>query len=82
MSSYLFLLPLYNDWDSLLILHEKINEQMKKLKKVGKILIINDFSNNDSPIFKKYDYIEEVQIINLSKNLGIQKAISVGLKYL
>ena len=82
MSSYLFLLPLYNDWDSLLILHEKINEQMKKLKKVGKILIINDFSNNDSPIFKKYDYIEEVQIINLSKNLGSQKAISVGLKYL
>ena len=39
MNSYLFLLPLYNDWDSLLILHEKINEQMKKLKKVGKILI-------------------------------------------
>ena len=52
MNSYLFLLPLYNDWDSLLILHEKINEQMKKLKKVGKILIINDFSNNDSPILK------------------------------
>ena len=43
MNSYLFLLPLYNDWDSLLILHEKINEQMKKIKKVGKILIINDF---------------------------------------
>lgn len=82
MNSYLFLLPLYNDWDSLLILHEKINEQMKKLKKVGKILIVNDFSNNASPIFKKYDYIEEVQIINLSKNLGSQKAISVGLKYL
>ena len=29
MNSYLFLLPLYNDWDSLLILHEKINEQIK-----------------------------------------------------
>ena len=82
MNNYLFLLPLYNDWDSLLILHEKINDHMKKLKKKGKILIINDFSNSSPPIFKKYENIEEVQIINLSKNLGSQKAISVGLKYL
>ena len=82
MNNYLFLLPLYNDWESLLILHEKINDQMGKLKKRGKILIINDFSNNEPPIFKKYENIDEVQIINLNKNLGSQKAISVGLKYL
>ena len=82
MNNYLFLLPLYNDWESLLILHEKINDQMGKLKKRGKILIINDFSNNEPPIFKKYENIDEVQIINLNKNLGSQKSISVGLKYL
>ena len=59
MNNYLFLLPLYNDWESLLILHEKINDQMGKLKKRGKILIINDFSNNEPPIFKKYENIDK-----------------------
>ena len=82
MKNYTFLLPLYNDWESFSILLPKINFQMKKLKKKANILIINDCSKNKVVKYKKLSNINKIQILSLNTNVGSQKAISIGLKYL
>jgi hypothetical protein len=82
VNTYIFLLPLYNDWESFVILSKDINIQMKNMNKTAEILIINDFSTQKPPSFKPLSNIKHINILNLKKNLGSQKAISIGLKYL
>ena len=82
MIKYTILLPLYNDWESANILIEKIDLLTKNLSKPVEIIIVNDNSTNDQPTFKDFSNIEKITILNLKTNLGSQKAISIGLKYL
>ena len=44
MTNLNILLPLYNDWRSCNILIKKINEQLRKKKRFGNILILDDAS--------------------------------------
>ena len=60
----------------------KINEQLKILNKNGEILVINDNSTTKQPEFPDLSNIKAIQVLNLNKNLGSQKAISIGLQYL
>jgi len=77
---HIILIPVYNDWKSLNLLLTKID---KSLKKKIKILIINDASTETISLKKnKLKKIKKIIILTLSKNLGSQKAISVGLDYL
>ncbi len=82
MCKYIFLLPLYNDWESFSLLLEKISKELSIIKKEAEILIVNDFSDIKPPKFKKYSNILKIKILNLRENLGSQKAISIGLAYL
>ena len=82
MQKYIFLLPLYNDWESLTLLLTKINEEIKSKNKIADILVINDCSTVLTPTFFSLSNINKINILNLKSNLGSQKAISVGLKYL
>ena len=81
MKKYIFLLPLYNDWESFVLISEKINDQLKLMNKYANILIVNDYSSKP-PKLSNYSNINNIEILNLNKNLGSQKAISVGLQYL
>lgn len=82
MSKYIILLPLYNDWACLTILLEKVNLIIKNLKKPVEVIIVNDNSTNEQPKLISYENIKKIRILNLKNNLGSQKAISIGLKYL
>lgn len=82
MYKYICLLPLYDDWDSLEILLSKINAQMINMNKETTVIIVNDFSKLKPPKFKPQSNIDKIKILNLKINLGSQKAISIGLKYL
>ena len=83
MKKYTFLLPLYNDWKSLQKLIDVLDKQLKKIKVVASFLIIDDCSSIIQDIkFKSKKNIKSIKILRLKKNLGSQKAISVGLKYL
>ena len=82
MLNFSIILPTFNDWKSLKILLSRIEKIIKISKVRCKILIINDSSSvrnvynlNKNKIFK------EVKIINLEKNIGSQRAIATGLKY-
>ncbi len=82
MYRYIFLLPLYNDWDSFILLANKINDQMKILDSYAEILVVNDKSSNKSKKLIKPSNIKNIKVLNLNTNLGSQKAISIGLQYL
>ncbi len=83
MQNYIFLLPLYNDWKSAQKLIGEIDKQVKRLQKKADILIVDDNSTKKEKLnIKKYKNIKRLKIIELKKNLGSQKAISIGLKYI
>ena len=83
MQNHIFLLPLYNDWKSVHKLIGEINSQIKKFKKKATVLIIDDNSTKIEKIeIKNFKNIKNIKVLSLKKNLGSQKAIAVGLKYL
>ena len=82
LNGYIFLLPLFNDWDSCKILLNKINDKIKKLHEKAEVVIVNDNSNINKPKFKFFSNIDKIKILNLNTNVGSQKAISIGLKFL
>ena len=67
-----------------------MNRLLKKINLIAKknsfklnILVINDFSTIKPKInFKKNIYIKKLDVLNIDKNLGSQRAIAVALNYL
>ena len=83
MRKFTFLIPLYNDWQNLKILIEKIEIQLQKLDGEFDMVILNDFSSLKCDIsFKNLKKINRLKIINFNKNIGSQRAIAIGLKYI
>jgi len=83
MKKFLFLIPVFNDWNSLSILLKKINSEIFSSENIFDILIVNDGSNTKPNInFKLFNKFSSIKIINLKKNIGSQSAIAIGLKYI
>ena len=81
---HIFVIPVYNDSRSLNKLIANLNIVLKKNKKIEhEILVIDDNSSEKIKInIKNFETIKKLRILTLKKNLGSQKAIAVGLKYL
>jgi hypothetical protein len=55
----------------------------KKIKKKFDLVIVDDFSNEQINFKKlKYPSVNNLKIIKLHKNLGSQRAIAIGLKFI
>ncbi len=83
-SKIIILTPVYNDWKNLEKLLKKINKIFEKnLKKVFELIIVNDRSKENFN-FKKYKLkmIKKIRIISLDQNIGSQRAIAIGIKYI
>ena len=83
MRKITLILPVYNDWESLRLLLGKIEKKVKKKEHSFQVLLINDSSTilnkkklNQNKIFKN------IRSINLKSNIGSQKAIAIGLKFI
>ena len=79
---YTILIPIYNDRESLKLLIEKINNQIKDLNHEISIVIINDASSQQ--IIDNYPNIENInsiEIINMKENRGHARCIASGIKY-
>ena len=76
-------MPVYNDWKSLNLLLSKIDKEIGEKSNKADILVINDNSSEEiyfnTKLFKNF---QNLKIITLNKNLGSQKSIAIGLKYL
>ncbi|MEK9716992.1 MAG: glycosyltransferase family 2 protein [Pelagibacteraceae bacterium] len=80
MKKFIILIPVYNDWQSVFKLIEKIDEQINN--ETVDVIIVNDASTDTSENNKNnYLKLHSVKIINLKINGGHRKAIATGLKY-
>ena len=83
MTKYKFLIPVYNDWQSLNLLLQNLNKVLSNISKTGNILVINDGSTISPKLnIDSLSNIKKIELISLNKNLGSQKSIAIGLKYL
>ena len=77
------LIPLYNDWQSLLKLLENINHNVSDMEHIISIVVVNDGSTEKVPnSFPSYSKINSIKIINLKKNIGHARSIATGLKFI
>ena len=83
MNNIFVIVPTFNDSRSLNKLLFILNKKINKKKTIFRVVIINDCSS-EKIIFerKKFHNIENIKILNLQKNVGSQKAIYIGLKYI
>ncbi len=77
------LIPVYNDWQSVLKLLDDINFSIESLDHEISVIIVNDASNHDRPIYEKdLQNIYSIKILNMKINQGHSRCIATGLKYI
>ena len=77
------LIPVYNDWQSVLKLLDNINFSIESLDHEISVIIVNDASNHDRPVDEKdLENIHSVKILNMKINQGHARCIATGLKYI
>ena len=80
---YVILVPVYNDRESLKLLIENINHEIKDLNSEVSLVVINDASSQQ--VIDEYSNIENIhsiEIINMKENRGHARCIASGLKYI
>ena len=80
---YVILIPIYNDRESLKILIDNINSEIKDLNNDISLVVINDASSQQ--IVDSYPNIENInsiEIVNMKENRGHARCIASGLKYI
>jgi len=78
-------IPVFNDWDSLVLLLRDIDAALGAKQLTGSVTVIDDGSTTSPPpeLFQQgYASLLRVEIIRLRHNLGHQRAIAVGLAHL
>ena len=82
MKRVVILIPVYNDWESLLKLIEEINENVKIFNSISfSCLIINDASTIQMPKIYKPSKFETIEILNMRENRGHARCNAFGLRY-
>jgi hypothetical protein len=77
------LIPVYNDWQSVIKLLEKINSEISNLQEEFSVIIVNDASSEARPeISLNLDNLKSLQIINMKENRGHARCTAAGLKYI
>ena len=77
------LIPIYNDWKSVLKLIENIDLILENSDHDISIFIINDASTESFQSLKIiYKNLSSIQILNMKKNMGHARCIATGLKYI
>ena len=77
------LIPIYNDWQSVLKLLDNINSNIESLDHEISVIIVNDASNHDRPLEEKdLENIHSIKILNMKINQGHARCIATGLKYI
>ena len=80
---YVILIPIYNDRESLKLLIEKINYEIKDLIHDISVVVINDASSQQIiDTYPNIENINSIEIVNMKENRGHARCIASGLKYL
>ena len=83
MKKIILLLPVYNDWESLIKVLDEINSIIQNIKNYDfNCLIVNDCSSVESPKIIKPKNFNSLRIINMKKNKGHARCNAFGLRYI
>jgi len=83
MKKFIILIPVYNDWKSVLKLLENIDLNISDWDVNVSILIVNDASTEKRPFIQlNFKNIKSIRIINMKKNRGHARCNAAGLKFL
>ena len=73
--------PVYNDWESLVHLERELSSVQKDNSfKISRIIVVNDGSRSGLDLGTKFNI--PITVLDLTTNMGHQRAISLGLSYL
>ena len=80
---YVILIPIYNDRESLKILIENINSEIKDLDHEISLVVINDASSQQIvDTYPNIESINSIEVVNMKENRGHARCIASGLKYI
>lgn len=82
MKEITIITPVYNDWDAFRLLVAEIDAVAEKNAFSTKIIAVNDGSMTVPGVVVGGAHIAGIEIMHLSRNLGHQRAIAVGLSAL
>ncbi len=82
MKTYKILIPVFNDWESLLSLLNNIHTlKINNIAQI-KVLIVDDCSTEILNKKIEFDSFKNIEIIKNSKNIGHGKSIAHGINYI
>jgi len=83
MKKIIILIPVFNDWESLIKLINEINENIKEYKSIDfECLVVNDASTIAQPELIKPNNIKSLQILNMKQNRGHARCNAFGIRYI
>tara|TARA_A100001011_G_scaffold343101_1_gene377161 strand:+ start:379 stop:1245 length:867 start_codon:yes stop_codon:yes gene_type:complete len=83
MKKIIILIPIYNDWESLIKLLDEINKVIKNKNDYEfRCIVVNDSSSIKQPELSKPLNIKSLKIINMKENRGHARCNAFGLKYI
>ena len=83
MKKIILLLPVYNDWESLIKVLDEINSIIQNIKNYEfSCLIVNDCSSVEKPKIIKPKNFNSLRIVNMKKNKGHARCNAFGLRYI
>jgi len=83
-SDVIFLIPVYNDWEAVALLLERLDRVMAERRESAHVLLVDDGSTESwtsAPLPRAFAGIARVDVLVLRRNLGHQRAIAVGLSF-
>ncbi len=83
MKKIKILIPIYNDWESLIKLLDEINKVISNIKNTEfDCMIVNDASTIKSPEIKVPKNIKKIEIFNMKQNMGHARCNAFAIRYL
>ena len=83
-SDVIICIPVYNDWESVLVLIERLDHEASQFERKVSVLLVDDGSTEPVPevLPKSLANIHKVEIVHLRRNVGHQRAIALGLSFI
>ena len=83
MKKIIFLIPVFNDWDSLKKLITEIDFNINVIKNFEfECLVVNDSSSIQQPEIQLPSNLKSIKILNMKKNRGHARCNAFGIRYI
>lgn len=86
--SVIVLVPVFNDWESVRLLLPQLEHALAGARHPVHVLLVDDGSTDLveyellTEVCSRLDHIQRVEILELRRNLGHQRALAVGLSFI